>query len=219
MLPTPVCCIQPRALRVVVPRERLGVPAPKPPLKWPRLRQLASFRAQPEATPVPAQPDTEPKPTSTLGRRGWEDHCRRPNRAELGEFLWYQSGDHVEQIDHQATWRRVLTVMPIGLITIANGGSTVRLLYGILFAEPFTQQTRTLLSRRCDLADERDRFRTVVLGAGYHRWPGEVLQQSACDDPGMDKITVCVGLLSPYHQKASPRGLREATATGKNRSR
>ncbi len=43
------------------------------------------------------------------------------------------------RIDRPATWRRVLTVMPIGLITIANGGSTVRLVYGILFAEPFTQ--------------------------------------------------------------------------------
>jgi hypothetical protein len=49
-------------------------------------------------------------------------------------------------IDLQATWRRVLTVMPIALITIANGGSTVRPVYGILFAEPFTQQARTLLS-------------------------------------------------------------------------
>ena len=49
-------------------------------------------------------------------------------------------------IDRQATWRRVLTMMPIALITIANGGSTVRLVYGILFAEAFTQQARTLLS-------------------------------------------------------------------------
>jgi len=49
-------------------------------------------------------------------------------------------------IDRQPTWRRVLTVMPIALITIANGGSTVRLVYGILFAEPFTQQARTLLA-------------------------------------------------------------------------
>jgi hypothetical protein len=48
--------------------------------------------------------------------------------------------------DRRATWRRVLTAMPIALITIANGGSTVRLVYGILFAEPFTQQARTLLS-------------------------------------------------------------------------
>ena len=47
MMPTPVrCAIRPGALRVVVPRQRPGVPAPKPPLEWPRLRQLASFRRQ-----------------------------------------------------------------------------------------------------------------------------------------------------------------------------
>ena len=62
MLPAPVrCAIQPKALRVVVPRERPGVPAPKPALEWPRLRQLASFRAQPQAVPVPAQPGREPR--------------------------------------------------------------------------------------------------------------------------------------------------------------
>jgi len=57
MLPTPVrCTIQPRALSVVVPRERPGVPSPKAALKWPRLRQLASFRSQPDGGPVPVQP-------------------------------------------------------------------------------------------------------------------------------------------------------------------
>ncbi len=51
MLPTPVrCTIRPRALRVVVPRDRPGVPAPKAALEWPRLRHLASFRAQPDST-------------------------------------------------------------------------------------------------------------------------------------------------------------------------
>jgi hypothetical protein len=61
MLPAPACCaIQPRVLRVVVPREPPGVPAAKATLQWPRLRKLASFRAQPEAVPVPAQPDREP---------------------------------------------------------------------------------------------------------------------------------------------------------------
>jgi diacylglycerol kinase family enzyme len=45
MMPTPVrCAIRPLALRVVVPRNRPGVPAPRRPLEWPRLRQLASFR-------------------------------------------------------------------------------------------------------------------------------------------------------------------------------
>jgi diacylglycerol kinase family enzyme len=44
MLPTPVrCTIRPRALRVIVPKERPGVPAPKAALEWPRLRQLASL--------------------------------------------------------------------------------------------------------------------------------------------------------------------------------
>ena len=50
------------------------------------------------------------------------------------------------RIDREATWLRVLTALPIVLITIANGGSTVRLVSGILFAEPFTQQARTLLA-------------------------------------------------------------------------
>ena len=50
MMPTPVrCAIRPRALRVIVPRQRPGVPAAKPPLEWPRLRQLAAFHAHPDA--------------------------------------------------------------------------------------------------------------------------------------------------------------------------
>ena len=41
-MPTPVTCTaSPGALRVWVPRERPGVPAPKPPVNWARLRQLA----------------------------------------------------------------------------------------------------------------------------------------------------------------------------------
>ena len=56
MLPTPVrCTIQPRALSVIVPRERPGVPSPKAALEWPRLRQLASFRSHPDGEPFPAQ--------------------------------------------------------------------------------------------------------------------------------------------------------------------
>ena len=46
MLPTPVrCAIQPKALRVRVPRDRPGVPPPKAALDWPTLVKLASFRA------------------------------------------------------------------------------------------------------------------------------------------------------------------------------
>ena len=63
LLPAPVrCTIQPRVLRVVVPRQRPGVPAPKAALEWPRLRQLASFRAQPRSEALPARPDREPSP-------------------------------------------------------------------------------------------------------------------------------------------------------------
>jgi diacylglycerol kinase family enzyme len=60
MLPAPVrCAIRPRALRVVVPRQRPGVPPAKPPLQWPQLRQLASFGAQPDTETLPADPDKE----------------------------------------------------------------------------------------------------------------------------------------------------------------
>jgi diacylglycerol kinase family enzyme len=45
---TPVTCtLTPGALRVWVPRERPGVPPPKPPVNWARLRQLAGGRRAP----------------------------------------------------------------------------------------------------------------------------------------------------------------------------
>jgi diacylglycerol kinase family enzyme len=45
---TPVTCtIWPGALRVWVPRDRRGIPAPKPPVNWARLRQLASGGREP----------------------------------------------------------------------------------------------------------------------------------------------------------------------------
>ncbi len=45
MLPTPVrCTTLPKALRVRVPRNRPGVPAPRPVIDWVRLRQLAAGR-------------------------------------------------------------------------------------------------------------------------------------------------------------------------------
>ena len=44
---TPVTCtISPSALRVWVPRDRPGVPAPKPPVNWARLRHLAGIRRE-----------------------------------------------------------------------------------------------------------------------------------------------------------------------------
>jgi len=47
VLSTPVICtVSPGALRVWVPRDRPGVPAPKPPVNWARLRHLAGTRNQ-----------------------------------------------------------------------------------------------------------------------------------------------------------------------------
>jgi diacylglycerol kinase family enzyme len=51
LMPAPVrCTVQPKALRVRVPRNRPGVRPPRPDLDWPTLRQLASFRASPSGT-------------------------------------------------------------------------------------------------------------------------------------------------------------------------
>jgi diacylglycerol kinase family enzyme len=48
LMSTPVTCtVSPGALRVWVPRDRPGVPAPKPARNWARLRQLAGVRREP----------------------------------------------------------------------------------------------------------------------------------------------------------------------------
>ena len=59
IMPTPVrCAIRPRALRVRLPRDRPGVPPPKPAIDWTRLRELSSFRARPDGPPsLPADRD------------------------------------------------------------------------------------------------------------------------------------------------------------------
>lgn len=45
---TPVTCtVRPGALRVWVPRDRPGIPAPQPPMNWARLRRLAGGRREP----------------------------------------------------------------------------------------------------------------------------------------------------------------------------
>jgi len=44
-MPAPVTCtVWPGALRVWVPRDRPGIPAPKPAVNWARLRRLAEGR-------------------------------------------------------------------------------------------------------------------------------------------------------------------------------
>ena len=51
MSPPVSCVVSPRALRVWVPRDRPGVPAPKPPKDWARLRYLAGISKTAPATP------------------------------------------------------------------------------------------------------------------------------------------------------------------------
>jgi len=52
LMSTPVSCVvSPRALRVWVPRDRPGIPAPKPPKDWTRLRHLAGISKTAPATP------------------------------------------------------------------------------------------------------------------------------------------------------------------------
>jgi diacylglycerol kinase family enzyme len=75
MMHVPVrCAIRPRALRAIVPRQRPGVPAPKPPLEWPQLLRLASFRVQPDSGLLPAQPGTS---EASRGFRGNVHATRR----------------------------------------------------------------------------------------------------------------------------------------------
>ena len=58
LLPAPVhCAIRPGALRVRVPRDRPGVPAPKPTVTWSRLRHLASWRRGTPGQSRPEEPD------------------------------------------------------------------------------------------------------------------------------------------------------------------
>jgi diacylglycerol kinase family enzyme len=65
-LSTPVrCTINPGALRVRVPRNRPGVPTPRPAISLPRLRRLASWRGREETGPAvgPAKPDQDRRDT------------------------------------------------------------------------------------------------------------------------------------------------------------
>ena len=49
------------------------------------------------------------------------------------------------RIDRQATWLRVLTAVLIGVITVANAGSSIRLVYAVIKTEPFTNNPNILL--------------------------------------------------------------------------
>ncbi len=69
LLLTPVTCmVSPGALRVWVPRDRPGIPAPKPPVNWATLRHLAGVSEQPR---LHRPDDVNRRPTRTaLPERG-----------------------------------------------------------------------------------------------------------------------------------------------------
>jgi diacylglycerol kinase family enzyme len=59
LMPTPVrCTIRPLALRVLLPRNRPGVPKPPPQLDWARLRRLAFTSARTTGGTPAARPGT-----------------------------------------------------------------------------------------------------------------------------------------------------------------
>src|SRR5215467_9765641 len=49
------------------------------------------------------------------------------------------------RIDRQKTWLPVLTAVLIGVITLVNAGSSVRLVYAIIKTEPFSNAPKILL--------------------------------------------------------------------------
>jgi hypothetical protein len=70
------------------------------------------------------------------------------------------------RIDRQATWLRVLTGVLIGVITFANAGPSLRLVYAVIKTEPFTNNPNIPACQRCShLAHEHNRLRAVVLGS------------------------------------------------------
>src|SRR6185312_14782075 len=59
LMPTPVhCTIRPLALRVRVPRNRPGIPEPRPPMDWARLRHQALTFTQTTGAGSGAQQET-----------------------------------------------------------------------------------------------------------------------------------------------------------------
>ncbi|MGH3208561.1 MAG: diacylglycerol/lipid kinase family protein, partial [Trebonia sp.] len=90
-LPVPVyCAIRHRALRVRVPRDRPGVPPPKPAISLPRLRRLASWQRQPRRHSLPADPPRETGQRDTADKqvpdarrlRGAHRASRRPRAGQ-----------------------------------------------------------------------------------------------------------------------------------------
>ena len=80
IMPAPVrCTIRPQVLRVLVPKDRPGVPPPKPAPDWPSLRRLASFRGDPSL--VPLNQSTASRSYSTPSRSAAEPGTTAGHRA------------------------------------------------------------------------------------------------------------------------------------------
>jgi diacylglycerol kinase family enzyme len=75
------CAIRHRALRVRVPRDRPGVPPPKPAISLPRLRRLASWQRRPRRRGLPADPPLETDQHGTAEQVPDASRLRRAHRA------------------------------------------------------------------------------------------------------------------------------------------
>ena len=83
-LPVPVhCAIRPSALRVRVPRDRPGVPPPKPKISLPRLWRLASWRHRPRPASLPGDPPRETDHQNTTKQVPDVSRLRTAHRASL----------------------------------------------------------------------------------------------------------------------------------------
>ncbi|HEX6525586.1 MAG TPA: diacylglycerol kinase family protein [Streptosporangiaceae bacterium] len=101
-MPVPVqCAIRPGALRVRVPRDRPGVPAPKPAMNWSRLRRLASWRRrsseEPDASRLRTAHRASLRNGACQGPVGADDDLRRgaPGRV-VGQWPGLTRPGHSE---------------------------------------------------------------------------------------------------------------------------
>jgi diacylglycerol kinase family enzyme len=84
-LPTPVqCAIRPGALRVRVPRDRPGVPPPKPAISLPRLWHLASGQRRPHPGHLPGDPPLETDDRNTSKQVPDASRLRTVHRSSRG---------------------------------------------------------------------------------------------------------------------------------------